>query len=89
MKQPNCSFGHIKKKKQRICTFFRLLCTNIPLPHLLTVQICVAWNQNRAVFQTQVAGSSWIFCWSMLGHVDSSKLSTQKQLILMNMSLWQ
>lgn len=36
-------------EQQRICTFFRLLCASIPPPHLLTVQICVVWNENSSV----------------------------------------
>lgn len=74
-------FQGYKKEQQRIWTFLGLLCTNIPLLHLLTVQICAVWNQNRTLFQSQDAGSCWIFCFKcVLGHADSSKLSAPNQL---------
>lgn len=74
-------FQGYKKEQQRIWMFLGLLCTNIPLLHLLTVQICAVWNQNRAAFQTQDAGSCWILCFKcVLGHADSSKLSAPNHL---------
>lgn len=81
MKQPDWFFFRGIKEQQRIWTFLGLLCTNIPLLHLLTVQICAVWNQNRTAFQTQDAGSCWIFCFKcVLGHADSSKLSAPNHL---------
>lgn len=53
-----------------------------PPAAFVTAQVCVVWNRRRTTFQARAAGSGS----SVLGCVGSSKLGTQEQPSLMDVT---